>query len=189
MLPRPPGSTLFPYTTLFRSRRRSISITFSAIASRRNLSWLARRTAASISWRNASIVSIVSTSMWFVGSSSRRTSFSFAFARRSEEHTSELQSLTNLVCRLLHATAPTGIYTLSLHDALPISEAVDLDHLLRDRVEEELVVAGQEDGRVDFLEERLDRLDRVDVHVVRRLVEQEDVLLLRVREEIGRAHV
>src|SRR5437016_3050341 len=33
--------------------------------------------------------------------------------RRSEEHTSELQSLTNLVCH--------EIYTLSLHDALPIS--------------------------------------------------------------------
>src|ERR1019366_8497063 len=75
---------------------------------------------------------------------------------RSEEHTSELQSLTNLVCRLLlgnrydivtnvagkaqstpppplsgtvhddtfffNDTAPTEIYTLSLHDALPISE-------------------------------------------------------------------
>src|SRR5258706_272679 len=57
---------------------------------------------------------------------------------RSEEHTSELQSLTNLVCRLLLAkknnvatsttsflfffndTATTEIYTLSLHDALPI---------------------------------------------------------------------
>src|ERR1019366_8448612 len=59
---------------------------------------------------------------------------------RSEEHTSELQSLTNLVCRLLlekkrrrhrrgrrapphsffNDTAPTEIYTLSLHDALPI---------------------------------------------------------------------
>src|SRR5262249_15883418 len=64
---------------------------------------------------------------------------------RSEEHTSELQSLTNLVCRLLletkkitrpisptpaaylslsplffNATAPTEIYPLSLHDALPI---------------------------------------------------------------------
>src|SRR5207249_10750892 len=42
--------------------------------------------------------------------------------------------------------------------------------------------AGQEDGRVDVQEEPLDRLDRVDVHVVRRLVEQQDVLLLRVRE-------
>src|SRR5207249_3371811 len=67
-------------------------------------------------------------------------------------------------------------------DVLEGAEAVDLDHLVRDRVEEELVVARQEDGRVDLPEERLDRLDRVDVHVVRRLVEQEDVLLLRVRE-------
>src|SRR5207247_745562 len=67
-------------------------------------------------------------------------------------------------------------------DVLEGAETVQLDHLLRDRVEEELVVAGQEDGRVDLEEDPLDRLDRVDVHVVRRLVEQEDVLLLRVRE-------
>src|SRR2546426_2080640 len=67
-------------------------------------------------------------------------------------------------------------------NVLERAETVDLDHLVRDRVEEELVVAGQEDGRVDLLKEPLDRLDRVDVHVVRRLVEQEDVLLLRVRE-------
>src|SRR2546427_1670093 len=67
-------------------------------------------------------------------------------------------------------------------DVLQGAKPVDLDHLVRDRVEEELVVARQEDGRVDLLEERLDRLDRVDVHVVRRLVEQEDVLLFRVRE-------
>src|SRR5262249_42532625 len=39
---------------------------------------------------------------------------------RSEEHTSELQSLTNLVCRLLNHPSPSEIYTLSLHDALPI---------------------------------------------------------------------
>src|SRR5207249_3286158 len=67
-------------------------------------------------------------------------------------------------------------------DVLEGAEPVDLDHLLRDRVEEELVVARQEDGRVDVQEEALDRLDRVDVHVVRRLVEQQDILLLRVRE-------
>src|SRR5215467_2110600 len=66
-------------------------------------------------------------------------------ARRSEEHTSELQSPCNLVCRLLlekmchsgslrivssiirrnifffNDTATTEIYTLSLHDALPIT--------------------------------------------------------------------
>src|ERR1039458_7252270 len=42
---------------------------------------------------------------------------------RSEEHTSELQSLRHLVCRLLleNDAATTEIYTLSLHDALPIS--------------------------------------------------------------------
>src|SRR5262245_47405832 len=41
---------------------------------------------------------------------------------RSEEHTSELQSLRHLVCRLLleNATSPPEISTLSLHDALPI---------------------------------------------------------------------
>src|SRR5690606_37510212 len=39
---------------------------------------------------------------------------------RSEEHTSELQSRENLVCRLLLALAPPASYTLSLHDALPI---------------------------------------------------------------------
>src|SRR5690606_21076670 len=52
---------------------------------------------------------------------------------RSEEHTSELQSRENLVCRLLLekkqetsycvvcADSPaTGLYTLALHDALPI---------------------------------------------------------------------
>src|SRR5438876_235999 len=41
-------------------------------------------------------------------------------ARRSEEHTSELQSPVHLVCRLLPPTAQR--YTLSLHDALPISD-------------------------------------------------------------------
>src|ERR1035438_1554112 len=40
---------------------------------------------------------------------------------RSEEHTSELQSLRHLVCRFLHDTHTTELYTLSLHDALPIS--------------------------------------------------------------------
>src|SRR5574340_677836 len=57
-----------------------------------------------------------------------------ALESRSEEHTSELQSPKDLVCRLLlekkikaitffffNDTATTEIYTLSLHDALPIS--------------------------------------------------------------------
>src|SRR2546422_9623 len=41
-------------------------------------------------------------------------------AQRSEEHTSELQSPLPLVCRFFNDTATTEIYTLSLHDALPI---------------------------------------------------------------------
>src|ERR1041384_28807 len=39
---------------------------------------------------------------------------------RSEEHTSELQSLAYLVCPFFNDTATTEIYTLPLHDALPI---------------------------------------------------------------------
>src|SRR5437879_4182468 len=45
----------------------------------------------------------------------------FSAVGRSEEHTSELQSPMYLVCRLLLAHPPSSCYTLSLHDALPIS--------------------------------------------------------------------
>src|SRR5690242_16648746 len=129
--PHPPTSTLFPYTTLFRS------------------SWLARAMTAAHNGAAALVPPTVS---------------------RSEEHTSELQSHVNLVCRLLlekkmpvehgghqrqrhqhqkcqgpvlqqqcrrhtddlqhrydnvddsifKKAPPTDIYTLSLHDALPI---------------------------------------------------------------------
>src|SRR5256885_6768978 len=68
MIRRPPRSTLFPYTTLFRSRP-------PAVQNRRTLSSAARaRIAAAARAR---------------------------WAKRSEEHTSELQSPCNLVCRLL----------------------------------------------------------------------------------------
>src|SRR2546427_7343472 len=66
MIRRPPRSTLFPYTTLFRSSDESTSVSPGGCAPARGL---ARRG---------------------VGES-----------RRSEEHTSELQSQSNLVCRLL----------------------------------------------------------------------------------------
>src|SRR5687768_5604261 len=47
----------------------------------------------------------------------------FTRVRRSEEHTSDLQSRLPLVCRLLlaHPVPMTEQYALSLHDALPIS--------------------------------------------------------------------
>src|SRR6185437_8781231 len=122
MIRRPPRSTLFPYTTLFRSAR-----PFDGCAA----------------------------------PGARQSLDTKHGARRSEEHTSELQSLAYLVCRLLlekkkllfysnffirstfstclcscclsffssvmlflsfffNDTATTEIYTLSLHDALPI---------------------------------------------------------------------
>src|SRR6266404_6144352 len=95
MIRRPPRSTLFPYTTLFRTPRAPPAPRC-------------------------------------------RGSRPGCAAWRSEEHTSELQSLAYLVCRLLlekkntlrltsklrfffNDTATTEIYTLSLHDALPNS--------------------------------------------------------------------
>src|SRR5258706_11962486 len=73
MIRRPPRSTLFPYTTLFRSR---------------SAQPFSRATAASSPGRTSRTRRIPSASVP-------------SGPRRSEEHTSELQSLTNLVCRLL----------------------------------------------------------------------------------------
>src|SRR2546425_6555451 len=74
MIRRPPRSTLFPYTTLFRSHR-------SARRARRRVS--GARTSRSTDRRP----------------DTRR--IRTATRPRSEEHTSELQSLAYLVCRLL----------------------------------------------------------------------------------------
>src|SRR5260370_32640310 len=85
MIRRPPRSTLFPYTTLFRSRCPKQGV---AIASR-----LRHRTAGPCRQRaEATGVNPVR------GSIAGRLR---ALATRSEEHTSELQSHLNLVCRLL----------------------------------------------------------------------------------------
>src|SRR5262249_61813080 len=71
----PPSSTLFPYTTLFRS-------------------WSALRATGPFK-TNASSMAIAPTTAAVVGA------IAMLLAFRSEEHTAELQSLTNLVCRLL----------------------------------------------------------------------------------------
>src|SRR5438105_5709221 len=65
MIRRPPRSTLFPYTTLFRSEAKFATVPVHQIAPAR------------------------SPKMWLFAE------------RRSEEHTSELQSRVDLVCRLL----------------------------------------------------------------------------------------
>src|SRR5260370_3473958 len=84
MIRRPPRSTLFPYTTLFRSLRNLFSESISSPScSPRSL---LRTTARSSPLR-----------MWSPYLSSRGE----VSPARSEEHTSELQSHLNLVCRLL----------------------------------------------------------------------------------------
>src|SRR5262245_64145318 len=92
MLRRPPISTLFPYTTLFRS------CTTAAAES-------GRRAAARPSRVLLYLVAVVGSILfkgpffWTVSSSLKDVAEIYAF--RSEEHTSELQSLRHLVCRLL----------------------------------------------------------------------------------------
>src|SRR5437016_12036136 len=86
MLRRPPRSTLFPYTTLFRSPRRSFAA--HRPAQHRPICELlprARRPEHQSPTREITAAHEL-----------RRE-----HQPRSEEHTSELQSLTNLVCRLL----------------------------------------------------------------------------------------
>src|SRR5437773_3976295 len=87
---RPPRSTLFPYTTLFRSLIDRLDIDFA-----RGLSVLTGETGAG------------------------KSILLDAFAQdRSEEHTSELQSHHDLVCRLL------------LDESKPAQQPLELVHLL-----------------------------------------------------------
>src|SRR5947207_10936652 len=81
MIPRPPGATLFPYTTLFRSLRHGRGNGAPAFAPRRwALEAFGRRR------RRGSLRSKLA---------------NMPATQRSEEHTSELQSHSDLVCRLL----------------------------------------------------------------------------------------
>src|SRR5256885_6862326 len=87
MIRRPPRSTLFPYTTLFRSIRaqwnRHLGLDGRGASTR-----LIRQDNAVRVWESQCVLS-------------RRHPDSAAVDRRSEGHTSELQSPCNLVCRLL----------------------------------------------------------------------------------------
>src|SRR5688572_32325201 len=91
MMRRPPGSTLFPYTTLFRSRRCG--------AGGRRLLRDGRsedRTAKAYRLLRAMLNTAVDD-----GAIKRNPCRIKGAGERSEEHTSELQSQSNLVCRLL----------------------------------------------------------------------------------------
>src|SRR5438270_8097369 len=84
MLRQPPRSTLFPYTTLFRST---------------STSWRrVRRPSRSIVAQTSSVIALRRPDGMTSAPDSARP---MAIDLRSEEHTSELQSQSNLVCRLL----------------------------------------------------------------------------------------
>src|SRR2546426_1206066 len=83
MIRRPPRSTLFPYTTLFRSLLPLRNVTKTPLS-------LARGVGPPTSVTYSRGVS-----------SGRNSTPPGFFTSRSEEHTSELQSPCNLVCRLL----------------------------------------------------------------------------------------
>src|SRR2546430_11466572 len=86
MIRRPPRSTLFPYTTLFRSDRLTFAVFpvagYSLTSDTRDLASLRDLANNVIRPRLARLAGVATIS-------------------RSEEHTSELQSQSNLVCRLL----------------------------------------------------------------------------------------
>src|SRR5260370_31351093 len=87
MIRRPPRSTLFPYTTLFRSK------------------------VARLGWESESFTCVPSNRTIV-----RPSSLCNRSSGRSEEHTSELQTHLNLVCRLLLEKKKKDIYSICTTD-------------------------------------------------------------------------
>src|SRR3712207_7641973 len=87
MIRRPPRSTLFPYTTLFRSPQLNLDVEWDA------LQWPLEGTPKIASPQGK--LSVIGTP------ADMHAKLGAAVGRRSEEHTSELQSRQYLVCRLL----------------------------------------------------------------------------------------
>src|SRR2546427_7935613 len=94
MIRRPPRSTLFPYTTLFRSAEPLGQIPSGALGRRGPAArgWVG----PADGWQRRPHTGHWQASGGLVMAQERRISLA-----RSEEHTSELQSQSNLVCRLL----------------------------------------------------------------------------------------
>src|SRR5438067_5778570 len=90
MIRRPPRSTLFPYTTLFRSFEKAKADVAAAMEE-----FAFQRALASI-WEFIGVVNryVDATQPWALAKDATKKD-------RSEEHTSELQSRFDLVCRLL----------------------------------------------------------------------------------------
>src|SRR5688572_31034885 len=99
MIPRPPRSTLFPYTTLFRSAMEALAALAGA-AGRVQPALVDERARAPENVRRRRL-------------------------RRSEEHTSELQSQSNLVCRLLLEKKKKTIHNTNIQH-IPTTAISDL---------------------------------------------------------------
>src|SRR5256885_5528943 len=94
MIRRPPRSTLFPYTTLFRSRSPYARVLHGARAVRESLRALQGQERQHLRGVRRSALSGAQ-------ACDREVHAEVLRRLRSEEHTSELQSPCNLVCRLL----------------------------------------------------------------------------------------
>src|SRR2546430_11342603 len=98
MIRRPPRSTLFPYTTLFRSQHPWWSPVKDEAVMTRPVNVLTRRGRPRWGSREVWLIRLGGFEEGNGGTASQA---------RSEEHTSELQSQSNLVCRLLLAKKTT----------------------------------------------------------------------------------
>src|SRR2546429_5932700 len=98
MIRRPPRSTLFPYTTLFRSVR--------------------KQTASVLFFERDDVLSpgsLADYCEWLRGRAADWHDQGVAAPARSEEHTSELQSRLHLVCRLLLEKKKTNLGVTQAH--------------------------------------------------------------------------
>src|SRR2546430_10912384 len=93
MIRRPPRSTLFPYTTLFRSRARERTVRQMGAAARRIVDPDYELPGEQMLHAEVPLINL--------RIADRSPIQTIVVGKRSEEHTSELQSQSNLVCRLL----------------------------------------------------------------------------------------
>src|SRR5688572_21572585 len=108
MMRQQPSSTLFPYTTLFRSGQRRLGVLLDCAIGEREREILAGRP------QGGEILEVRTV---------RRTGLA-----RSEEHTSELQSQSNLVCRLLLEKKKRG--NQPRRPLLPVRRRAQAHHVL-----------------------------------------------------------
>src|SRR3712207_8597324 len=99
MIRRPPRSTLFPYTTLFRSAGIGAGAFFSA--------WVYNNQPDRFGWSFALAAATAFAAFGYL--------LAYKPKRRSEEHTSELQSRQYLVCRLLLEKKKQTIRSFASH--------------------------------------------------------------------------